>query len=255
MNLRRKPVAMLDYRGAMSTESGLAMLRDAGLVMQAAFDVAALPDWALDPMAVGGIEVTDYQSLVMLGHGGTALWDYIAEHGSRSPDPFDSTSASLCADFVNQFLGSPAWVIVYPGELHLPLGRLAELAGWGKPSPLGLTINDSYGLWIAHRAVFLVDYPVVVPPRPPFGHPCDSCVDKPCIAACPADAVSAAAGFDVVSCSEERVLPESDCAFKCLARNACPVGVEHRYGPDQMRYHYAAGLAAIERYRDSAASS
>jgi len=78
-----------------------------------------------------------------------------------------------------------------------------------------------------------------VPPHRP--HPCDRCSDKPCLAACPAGAVTRDR-FDVPACrtflgSEG----EGTCMDGgCLARNACPVGVDYRYAPEQLRFHMEA---------------
>ena len=36
---------------------------------------------------------------------------------------------------------------------------------------------------------------------------------------------------------------------RCVAREACPMGVEHRYDAEQMAHHYGASLATIRRYQ------
>ena len=231
------------------------MLRRAGLVLQASIPVGELPLWAAEPMQEVGINPSRYKSFVMLAQGGSRLWDYIVADGRDIRDPFDETSERLAGEFVTEFLEGAAWELVYPGAPFLPLTRLAEHVGWGAPSPLGLTINAEYGLWLAHRAVFLVDAEVQTAPIESFAHPCDSCVDKPCVSACPAGAVDAVAGFTMDLCGHYRIEPGSRCAYQCLARNACPVGTEHRYGPAQMAHHYASGLASIRSYYESDASS
>jgi len=232
-------------------ERGLDALRHAGLVLQASIPVGQLPQWAAEPMRAVGLEPARYQSFVMLGQGGSRLWDYIVAEGGYSRDPFDETSERLVGEFVTQYVDDATWEMVYPGPAFLPLMRLAEHVGWGGGSPLGLTINGEYGLWLAHRAVFLVDAEVPIARSEPFAHPCDSCVDKPCVSACPAGAVDAETGFDMDSCGPYRIEPGSRCAYQCLARNACPIGTQHRYGPAQMAHHYASGLESIRAYYDS----
>jgi hypothetical protein len=230
------------------TQAGFEMLRKAGLVMQATFPVGVLPAWAVEPLAAVGVEVEEFQTLVLLGQGGTMFWDYIQQLGADSEHPFDDVSQELAAIFVADYLGSPHWQVVYPGPAPLPLGRLADLAGWGRASPLGLTINDEYGLWLAHRVAFLVDAALSATEPPTFPHPCATCVGHPCLAACPVGAVDLVAAFDVTTCTGFRVLDDSICAHQCLARLACPVGARHQYGPEQMTHHYASGLASIRRY-------
>ncbi|MCP3976351.1 MAG: hypothetical protein GY720_17845 [bacterium] len=233
----------------MTVQSGFEMFAAAGLVMQASLPVDTLPDWATHPMVPSGVDLSRYQSLVMLGQGGTRLWEYIAATSPRPDDTrFDNTAYGLAEKFVEDHIGGAAWEVVYPGHALLPLGRLAELAGWGRPSSLGLTINDRYGLWMAHRIVFLVDAPAALVSTDTSGHPCDTCLDTPCVTACPVGAVDATAGFDVDTCAAFRIEVDSVCAYQCLARLACPVAVEHRYGSDQMAYHYGSGLASIRRY-------
>ena len=63
-------------------------------------------------------------------------------------------------------------------------------------------------------------------------HACDTCVDKPCLSACPVNAFGPN-GFDVASC---RAYLNTEPGRKgcmtsgCMARDACPVGRAHRYG-------------------------
>lgn len=219
--------------------------------MQATFPLAALPAWATESLRAAGAVVEDYQTLVLLGQAGTALWDHIQRLEPETEHPFDEVSQSLAERFVTDHLGSPRWHVVYPGPSPLPLGRLAELAGWGRASPLGLTINDEHGLWLAHRVAFLVDAPLPATEPAVFSHPCDSCVGKPCVSACPVGAVDTDSGFDIAACSAFRILDDSVCAHQCLARQACPVGAQYRYGTEQMTHHYASGLASIRRYLES----
>ena len=232
----------------MSAQSGLDMLAAAGLSMQASLRVVTLPDWAKGPMKAAGICPERYQSLILLGQGGSRLWEFIEATASSSDTRFDDVSGALAEQFVTDHLGGADWEVVYPGRAVLPLGRLAELAGWGRPAPLGLTINAEFGLWTAHRIAFLVDAHVPQLAANPTDHPCDTCVDKPCVTACPVGAVDATTGFDIDTCAAFRIEEDSVCAHQCLARLACPVGIEHQYGAEQMAYHYESGLASIRRY-------
>lgn len=232
----------------MSVKSGFDMLAEAGLVMQASLPVEVLPRWATAPMVDAGVEFDRYDTLILLGQGGTRLWEYISSTSPPNDSRFDETSVALAATLVRDHIGDVDYEIVYPGAALLPLGRLADLAGWGRPSPLGLTINEEFGLWLAHRVALLVAAQIPATSRDDIGHPCDSCADKPCITACPVRAVDATTGFDVASCTSFRIEDDSACAHCCLARLACPIGTEHRYSEEQMVYHYSSGLASIRRH-------
>ena len=230
-------------------DEGAAYLRDRGLNLLGVLDVAALPAAVREPLAAAGLELAGYPCLVVIGHAGRRLWAELNRTPFNSPDPVDDYSRQHTAHFAQQYLGDTGWRLLYPSEVFFPLNLLGELVGWGRPSPLGLGMHPEYGLWWAYRTVFLsqLPLPVTVPVATP--HPCDSCVGQPCLAACPAGALSPTAGFDVYACSDYRVSAGSSCAAQCLARQACPVGAQHRYTPDQINYHYRLSLATIKAYK------
>lgn len=218
-----------------------------GLLLQAAFPIADLDtDW-LDPIRAAGADLSGFDTLVMLAQAGRKLFESQVEARLDLADPFDSVAEELVSQWFEANAQGARWAMVYPGAVALPLGRLAELAGWGSSSPLGLTINPRYGLWMAHRIVFLTDIEWDFQEEVQL-HPCDSCVDRPCETACPAGAVSFSAGFDVRSCAVHRAPLGSECEFSCHSRNACPVGAEHRYGSIQMRHHYESGLKSVREW-------
>ena len=224
-------------------------LAEKGFLLRAVLDVEGLPEWITRPIEDADVDPRRFQRLVMLGQGGKALWASIQASGFTSAHPFDDYSRSVVSDFVED-IGSPQHALVYPSDAHLPLGRMAAHVGWGRSSPLGLTINDRFGLWLAHRIVFLVDAPLETETASTT-YPCSTCADTPCVTACPVGAVSVESGFDVDKCSHFRMAPYSPCADRCLARLACPVGTEHTYGEDLMRHHYASGLASIKQWYGS----
>ena len=224
-------------------------LEEAGLRLQGALELDQLEPDVVAALIAGGHDLTRYSSLLFFGQGGPRLYERHVRAVRHRPDPFDATSVRLVTEWHRTTHPDAAFEIVVPGDAVLPLGRLAETLGWGRPSPIGLTINPTFGLWLAHRVVALS---ALTSPPPPEAdhHPCDSCSDTPCVRACPVDAVSVTSGLDLDVCSRHRVSAGSPCALQCLARNACPVGAEHRYGPDQMRHHYGAGLTSIRRWLD-----
>lgn len=222
-------------------------LADAGLVLQAALPVDRLDVDVCDSLTAVDVNVDDFESLLLFGQAGRRLFEeHVADELDR-PDPFDTTSVELVTAWLRESHPDARFAVVYPGPCPLPLGHLAEQVGWGRASPLGLTIHADYGLWVAHRVAVLVDVAIITTAetRP---HPCDSCPDTPCVPACPVGAVSVTRAFDLDACAHHRIAEDSPCAYECLARNACPVGAEHRYGPVQMRHHYGAGLRTIHRW-------
>lgn len=125
---------------------------------------------------------------------------------------------------------------------YLPFQRWAQRAEDVHPSPLGLLIHPEHGLWHAYRAALLFPGAVEdLPKRAGRPSPCESCVGKPCLSACPVDAFSGS-GYDVGACASHL---RTDAAPRCVtlgcrARDACPVGTASRYGEAQIRFHMRA---------------
>ena len=113
-----------------------------------------------------------------------------------------------------------------------------------RASPLGLLIHSRYGLWHAYRAALLFDAPLELEAIAPPAHPCDSCIERPCLRACPVDA-HGADGFDVEACARFQRGPGLRCRIQgCLDRNACPVGTNYRYAPEFQAFLADAFLRA-----------
>lgn len=224
-------------------------LADAGLLLQGSIAVAELDETTRDALTEVGADLRWPTSLVFFGQAGRRLWDTHVQHALDRDDPFDEVARELVEAW---FVERGARVeTIYPGPALIPLGTLAAALRWGQPSPLGLTINPTFGLWMAHRWVGLTDAVVTMGPEGAESvHPCSSCETQDCVSACPVGAVSMMDGFDVATCARHRIEDDSACALQCLSRNACPVGAEHRYGESQMAHHYGSGLRSIRAWLD-----
>ena len=110
-------------------------------------------------------------------------------------------------------------------------------------------VDNRWGSWFAYRAVILCATDFAPTPVVDHGSACTDCRDQPCITACPAGA--AGATFNLPACADERLRPGSACAYGCLARNACPVGSEHRYAEAQIRHSFAQSLAMLRQWRQT----
>jgi len=143
--------------------------------------------------------------------------------------------------------------ILYPGLYAVPLIALGEQAGWSTASPLGLGLHPKYGPWFAYRALVRTDRPLQTPQHAAANtvalsastSACISCVSTPCVGACPGTAVSLANDFNVSACAEFRMQQNSTCKEQCHARNACPIGQQHRYSEEQRAYHMTHALDAL----------
>jgi len=229
------------------TRVDFSALDAAGLNLQAVFALAQLPAEmraSLDPEG-------RYRRLILIGHGGRTLWERVKAAGLASEHPIDDFTVAAVTDwFAAQFPDS-ACALVYPGHAsgNTPVGlqALGRLAGWHHESPFRVGVNAEWGSWFAYRAVLLTD--ADLPPSEPLAgdSPCATCAELPCVAACPAEALSGDE-FSLQRCIAYRRLPDSRCRVTCVARTSCPVRREHRYDDAQIAHSYARSLAMIERW-------
>jgi len=201
----------------------------------------------LDPGAV---------TAIVIGNGGRALWDALRAHARADPvlggdpEPVDRFTSSLIEDTAARVLGRDVRRILYPFRFPadaVSFVRLAECAGLGRPSRVGVLIHPVYGPWIALRAAILVPFAVDLP-RPVAGFdPCPTCVEQACVTACPGGAVGDA-GWDIGRCAAHRRRDDDPCASRCHARFECVIGRAHRYPPDALAYHQARARPALVRW-------
>jgi len=223
------------------------VLNHAGLNRQHVFDLASLPADLVAPLAPAPHE----RQLILFGHAGRRLWECLQAQepstGHRSEHPIDEHSVRTVQTWLAQALPQAKARWVYPGDLPIGLQRLGTLAGWHHPTPFMVGIDPVWGSWFAYRAAVLTD--THLPPTPPTrtNHPCDTCTDKPCITACAAGAL-AGGQLSLPACQAGRLADHSPCALGCTARNACPVGAEHRYEDSQIRHCSAVSLAFLRQY-------
>ncbi|CAN7482360.1 ferredoxin [Rhizobium sp. LjRoot30] len=182
------------------------------------------------------------KTVVLLGNIGGSLWPAFARWHEDHPvaDPLDTWSKSVIRPVAETF-GAAAF---FPSDPPWqPFQQWAKRAEGLKPSPLGILIHPRYGLWHGYRGALA--FRQAFSPAPAFSpeqHPCDVCKTKPCLHGCPVDAVTAD-GFDVSGCRTHLATAAGQAGCMqagCLAREACPVGLDYRYPAAQLRFHMAA---------------
>ena len=219
-------------------------LDQSGLNLQAVFDLSALPDEMLAQLGEE-VALARYRQLILIGHGGKAMWSALKASGLDSEHPIDDFTIAAVHRWAVTVLSGGAYEIVYPGLGHIDLQALGKMVGWHHDSPFRVGINQSWGPWFAYRAVVLADSDFSPSLPQVTQSPCASCAQAPCVSACPARAMTAS-GFSLSECTAYRQAADSECQTQCLARSACPVGVEHRYDPAQMAHTYAMSLRWIK---------
>lgn len=247
----------------------------AGLNLHAVFTLDRLPAGLRDSLD----GERRYRQLILIGNGGRALWTAIEAEGITSDNPIDEFSVRRVEAWLAAYASGRRYQIVYPGDRPIGLQTLGELAGWHFDSPFMVGINARWGTWFAYRVAVLADTefseaefaeaeladsasePAAVAVSAgestratSTASPCAACRQRPCVDACPAQAIGDA-GFELQRCVAYRRRPGSACRLACLARLACPVRQELRYGDEQMRHSYATSLRMIERMSDETFSS
>jgi epoxyqueuosine reductase QueG len=178
----------------------------------------------------------------MLGFVGDAGWKSFTastEASDGQPNPLDRWSRRII-DGIASSLGGTA---LYPfgGPPFLPFQRWAQRAEPVFVSPLGILIHPEYGLWHSYRGAVALSEKLELPPPSAQSSPCTTCAAKPCLTTCPVSAFSTT-GYDVKAC-RAHISSEAGAACMsggCLARLACPVGVEYRYAAQQAAFHMRA---------------
>ena len=225
--------------------------------------VASVADWdASQPEARRSAALCEgARSVVVVGNGGTALWDALIEdlrgeprHLTEEAHPVDAfvrrhvdAMAPLLAGYRHRWFFAAA-----EAEVHIDFRMLAQLAGLGADSKLGLLLHPVYGPWLGLRAACFIDEEMQVSSR--VSGSCEGCA-APCASACPG-AAFAEGKWAVDPCAAFHQT-STVCASSCDARAACPVGAEHRYEALQYQYHYnrAVGRHALRDFLNINADS
>lgn len=183
----------------------------------------------------GGVD-----SLVLVGTIGSAFWPHFAAARRHEPNPLDSWSRRVLTDVVARF-GAQVLMPCDGPPFH-PFQRWAMAAEPVYPSPMGVLVHPVYGLWHAYRGALVLADPIDPPPRQDLPNPCDTCVDRPCVTACP---VGAAVPYDVPRCTDHLKAGGACRSVGCHARHACPLGRDYAYAPDHAAFHMEAFVSAV----------
>ncbi len=226
----------------------VAGLTQVGLNLCASFRLGELPAVIMDSLPSKAEEL--YCSLLLVGAKGGDFWQYLQTVDEVEEHPFNTVSQRVTVKILRSSYPGMRIKFLYPGtEYTIPLQQLGRLAGWGRPSMLGLDIHGEYGTWFAYRNALLVSEPLPATRQAAAAPVCEVCIEKSCRSACPVKAVKSFGSFNITACTDHRVERKSGCEDKCLSRLACPVGRESRYCTDQLAHHSRFSLASIKRYK------
>lgn len=157
-----------------------------------------------------------------------ALWPVFVKARRDEAHPLDAYVERAVTEVMEA--SGLAWAVRWAHTMPatVAIQRAAAIAGLAYLAPSHLCVHAVYGPWIALRAVVVID--AEPPPRAvPVAPPCD------CARGClPAFERAVAAG---VPGGRAELIEKW--RLWLAVRDACPVGRNHRYGDDQISFHYA----------------
>jgi hypothetical protein len=189
-------------------------------------------------------ELAPTRAIVLAGFTGREGWTAFAaspEAQDGRSDPLDRWSRRVIEALARE-LG--AWPLFpFGGPPFWPFQQWAQRAEPVHPSPIGVLIHPTYGLWHSYRGALAFREALDIPEPAATPSPCESCRERWCLNTCPVGAFSNA-GYDADACAGHlRSAEGADCmGLGCRARRACPVGAEHVYGPEQATFTMRAFL-------------
>jgi len=177
--------------------------------------------------------------VLLIGNAGASYWRHFARWRSQQPPDVPHPLDTWCREVIGRVAERVGARAVSPSDRpYLPFQQWAMRAEGLRPSPLGILMHPRYGLWHAYRGALLFDETLPFEEPGEAVHLCDSCLEKPCLKACPVDAYSVQS-FAYGDCLKH-VRGENGKACRtagCLDRNACPYGEAYRYPPDVQAFH------------------
>lgn len=181
------------------------------------------------------------RTLLLLGPAEPGFWPVFtasAEYRDGAPNALDRWSVRTVRDLANEIGGEA--LFPFGGPPYLPFIKWAIRSGRAWQSPAGMLVHDGCGLMISYRGALALDERIDLPESGPC--PCDSCSGRPCLSACPVDALNADTGFNDSACHGflDTLEGESCMTRGCAARRACPVSRNYGRLEKQSAFHMRA---------------
>lgn len=189
-------------------------------------------------------DMSQAASLVLLGPSAN-FWDVfkasdICQDGN--PDPIDRWSTHVVTSIAKGLGAKP--IFPFGGPPYAPFLDWAKASGRAWSSPMGMLVHDQTGLMVSYRGVLAFDERLILPEQV-FEKPCDTCDAKPCLNACPVDALKPN-GYDVPKCHSFMGSDAgADCLTGgCLVRRSCPASAGANRMVEQSAFHMRHFLRA-----------
>ena len=123
-------------------------------------------------------------TLLLFGPAEPGFWAHLTatpEWQDTRPDPIDRWSRRVIGGMACD-LGGKAY-FPFGGAPYHPFYQWALRSGRAWVSPVTLLVHDQAGLFLSYRGAIGLRERLDLPP--PKASPCETCADRPCLAACP----------------------------------------------------------------------
>ena len=175
------------------------------------------------------------RTLLLLGPREPGFWPHLkAQPEWSGDDPVDRWSRRVIGTMACD-LGAKA-LFPFGGPPWHPFYKWALKSGRCWDSPVRLLVHDEAGLFVSFRGALALKEAVSMPPAP--ARPCDTCIAKPCLTACPPRALTID-GYDLQNCHTylDTVAGQDCMTTGCAVRSTCPLSLAYARMPEQSAYH------------------
>lgn len=190
---------------------------------------------APEGLCVSGLCHDGDQTVALISPDEPGFWPIFTaspELADGQPDPMDRWSMRVIGDWALRI--NARAVFPSQGPPYPPFRKWAHDSDSCWASVTGLTLHRRTGLMVSFRGALVLDGRVPLRPKP--ARPCEAC-DKPCLSACPVDAMSS--GYDLDACHGWLGHAGGvDCMSQgCRIRRACPISTGCGRLPEQSAWH------------------
>ncbi len=184
-------------------------------------------------------EAEGAKTILLLGPDEPAFWPHFTtthEYQDGQADPMNRWSKRVIGGLADQSNGRAQFPSDGPPYPPFIAWALACDSMW--ESPVGFLVHHKAGLFVSFRGAIALPDHIELPPA--SQNPCVTC-DRPCLTACPVDAISSGY-YDVPSCkSHLNSAPKIACMETgCFVRRSCPISEKYARVAHQSAFHMAS---------------
>lgn len=160
------------------------------------------------------------------------------EYEQKISDPIDTWSKRVISNIANKVLAKPKFP--FGPNCSVPFLEWAKLSGEAWQSPVGMLVHDKMGLMVSYRGALIFDHKIKLAKKN-TENPCINCNKKPCLNACPINALSSE-GYDLQKCHSflKTTKGENCMTNSCKVRTSCPISVAVKYNSEHSLLHMKA---------------